>query len=86
MKIFVKVKARAKNETIKKIDENHFFISVKNPPEKGRANKAVVSMVADYFHIPKSHVAFVSGFTSKNKLLEIGTERKENSKYGIMKI
>lgn len=71
MKIFVRVKTRARHEGIEKIDDNHFKIAVKEPPEDGRANEAVVSALADYFNRAKSDVILISGHTSKNKLLEI---------------
>lgn len=70
MKIFVKTKPNAKEEKIKKIDETHFEVWVKEPAEKGKANKAVLKVLAEYFKISKSRFMLVSGKTSKQKIIE----------------
>ena len=74
MKIFVKVKAWAKEESVKKIDppageagDAHFIVAVK----EGRANWAVARALAEYFKIAPSRVELVSGFSSKEKVFEI---------------
>ncbi|MCM8792678.1 MAG: DUF167 domain-containing protein [Candidatus Omnitrophica bacterium] len=73
MKIFVKVKPKAKQEKIEKISESQFRVWVKEPPQQGRANKKVIELVADYFNIAKSKVKIVSGISSKQKCIEILT-------------
>lgn len=71
MKIFVKVKLRAKEARLVKVDDQHFEIAVKEPPVDGRANQAVVESLAEYFNCSKSQVRIISGHTSRQKLLEI---------------
>lgn len=78
MKIFVKVKLKAKTEQVKIADPklfedntNHFEVFVKEPPLEGRANKRVVELLAEYFKIPPSKVKIIQGFKSKEKVLEI---------------
>jgi len=71
MKIFVKVKSGAKKEKIEKVDQNHFVVSVKERPIKGQANKAVIRALADYFKVPKSEVQIRSGFTFRQKIVQI---------------
>lgn len=71
MRIFVKVKPNAKVEKIEKIDETHFSVFVKAPPVEGKANEAVVELMASYFNVPKSRVKIISGFSSRNKVIEI---------------
>lgn len=71
MKIFVKVKPSAKEARIEKVDENHFRVAVKEPPIQGRANAAVTSSLADYFQIPKENIRIISGFTSREKVIEV---------------
>jgi uncharacterized protein (TIGR00251 family) len=70
-KIFVKVKASARSESIRKIDENRYAVSVKEPPIGGRANAAVTKLLADYFSKGVSQVRIISGRTAKNKIIEI---------------
>lgn len=71
MRIFVRVKPKAKEEKVEKVDENNYKVSVKEPPEKGRANLAVIQALADYFGISTSKIKIVSGFSSKQKVLEV---------------
>ncbi len=71
MKIVVKAKPGAKIEKIEKVDGKNFTVSVKEPPIKGRANQAIVKALAEYFKIPSSKVKIISGYTSKQKVIEI---------------
>lgn len=69
--IFVKAKPNAKKESIEKIDDTHFLLSVKEPAKEGRANEAVVKILAEYFDVPVSRIHLVSGFSSRQKKFEI---------------
>ena len=40
-------------------------------PEKGKANKALIELLADYFLVAKSEVEIVSGTTSHNKRIRL---------------
>jgi len=71
MKIFVKVRPKAREEKVEKIDDINFKVKVTQPPEKGKANLAVVRALADYFNVNQSNVQIVSGSTSKLKIIEI---------------
>ena len=72
MKINVKTKPRAYADKIEKIDEQNFVVSVTEPPVQGRANMAIMKMLADYFQISQSQIRLISGFTSRQKVFEIG--------------
>ncbi len=71
MEIFVKAKPSAKKENIEKTDENHFIVSVREPPVKGMANRAIIKALADYFKKSQSEIKIVSGFTSREKIVKI---------------
>jgi uncharacterized protein len=71
MRIFVKVKARAREALVKKIDEGHYVVSVKEPPVDGKANVAVLKTLADYFNLKRSKISLVVGQTSNQKVFEI---------------
>jgi len=71
MKIFVKVKPKAREEKVEKIDDINFKVQVTQPPVKGKANLAVIKALADYFNVNQSSVQIVSGSTSKLKIVEI---------------
>ena len=46
-------------------------IYVKEPASEGKANKAVIKALADYYNVSKTSVKLVSGIKSKKKLFEI---------------
>jgi len=71
MKIFVKVKPKAKEEKVEKIDDINFKVFVKQLPEKGRANRAVIKALANYFNISQSNIQIISGSNSRLKIIEI---------------
>jgi len=69
--IKVIVKTNAKKNEILGFDKEKaaFVVSVKAPPEKGRANIEVIKIFSKEYKQP---VSLVSGFKSKVKLLQIG--------------
>ncbi|MBL7142558.1 MAG: DUF167 domain-containing protein [Candidatus Pacebacteria bacterium] len=71
MKIFVRAKPSAREEKIEKIDEINFIVSVIEPPRDGKANKAIIKVIAVYFKVSPSCVNLISGFSSKQKVFEI---------------
>lgn len=71
MKIFIKAKPNSKEEKVEKINDVHFEVSVKEPPVGGRANMAIIKAVAKYFDVAPSRARIISGYTSRQKILEI---------------
>ena len=76
MKIFVKVKTGAKEEKIEKTGENNYKVFVKERPEKGLANKAVIKILSRYFKVPQKNTIIVSGFASRQKIVKIYGKQK----------
>ena len=56
---------------MEKFSKTKFVVSVKEPPEKGKANEAIRNALAVYFKIGSSCVKIVSGYSSRNKIIEI---------------
>ena len=71
MRIFIKVKTNARQGGVEKLAKNIYIVSVKEKPEKGKANKAAIKAIADYFKISSKNIRIVSGQTSRKKLIEI---------------
>ena len=71
MKIFVKVKPLSHEPGVEKIDDQHYVVRVQEPPVNGLANKGVIAALADYFDVARANIRIVSGFASRNKLVEI---------------
>jgi uncharacterized protein (TIGR00251 family) len=70
MKIRVRVTPNSKIEEVIK-EGDTFLVRVKEPPKEGKANRAVVKLLADYFGVPQSQIAISSGFSSRNKVIDI---------------
>ena len=71
MKITVKAKPAAREDKIEEQEGGLFVVSVKEPPVKGRANLAIIKLLANYFSVSTSNVRIISGQTSRNKVIEV---------------
>ena len=70
VKIQVKVIANAKKESVEEKD-GVYVVRVNAIPEKGKANEAVIKLLAKHFKVAKSQVKIVRGMTGRNKIIEI---------------
>jgi len=73
MKIQVKVKPSSKTEEISQ-EGDSFIVKVKEPPKEGKANQAVIKLLAEHFDVPQSQLRILSGFRSRNKVIEVAEE------------
>jgi len=71
MRINIKAKPSAREEKVEKIDDQNYVVSVVEPPIKGKANDAIRNALAVYFKTGSSMVKIVSGYSSRNKIVEI---------------
>jgi uncharacterized protein (TIGR00251 family) len=51
--------------------DRYLKVRVRAVPENGKANKALTELIAKWFGVPKSAVSFISGETSRKKILRI---------------
>ncbi|AFS20367.1 DUF167 family protein [Chlamydia psittaci] len=72
----VKVTPKSKENKIVGFEGEVLKIRVTEVPEKGKANEAVIALLAKTLSLPKRDVTLISGETSKNKriLLPKATE------------
>ena len=70
MKIRVKVKPNSRIEEVSQ-EGDSFIVKVKEPPKEGKANRAVIKLLAEHFGVSQSQVKICSGFRSKNKVVEV---------------
>lgn len=75
MIITVKVHAQARKNVVVEIDQKQLKVSLVAPAVDGKANKALINLLADYYHIRKSHIDIIKGLKSKNKTVSIGLEK-----------
>lgn len=57
---------------IKAASDGGLVVRVDGPAEDGRANTALIELLADHFRVPKRAVSIVRGVTSRRKLVEMG--------------
>lgn len=75
MKINVKVITKAKeNKVVFNKETENWKIYVTEAPEKGRANKRVIDLLAENFNVSKANVNIVCGHASSGKIIEINKE------------
>ena len=70
MKIQVKVKPSSKTGEVSQ-DGDSFIVKVKEPPREGKANQAVIKLLAEHFGVTHNQVRILNGFRSRNKTVEI---------------
>ena len=66
--ITVKPKAK-KNEATKK--DGLIIVAVTSPPVEGAANEAVIKVLSDALHLPKSRLSIAGGVTGKLKKIAV---------------
>jgi len=73
MRISVKVTPRSSQKKV--VNEGDMYkVYVHESATDGKANTAVISLLAKYFSISKSDVRIVKGLSSRNKIIEIITD------------
>lgn len=70
IRIQVKVQSKARFNRLE-VDDGIFRIYVTAAPENGKANKAVIEILAKMAGVPKRDIVLVIGHTSRNKVFEI---------------
>ncbi len=76
MKLSLKIIPNAKQseviyDVVDLLGARNLRVKVNQPPEDGRANKAVIELLAGYFKVKKNCVRIITGETSRNKIVEI---------------
>jgi hypothetical protein len=69
--VFVSVKPRAQNDEVIDFVDGVLHVKLRALPEKGRANAALIALLADYFDIAKSRVEIESGSGSRKKKVRL---------------
>lgn len=71
--IAVRVKPNSrKGPLVETDDDGSMTIYVREPAVEGKANVAVIKVLADHFGVPRSRVALVSGAGARIKRFRIG--------------
>ena len=78
MKLRVRVRPGARRNAIEGERGGALLVSVTAPADRGRANEAVVALLAETAGVPKSTIEIRSGAGSRDKSIEIDTADPEN--------
>ena len=70
MRISVTVKPN-KRQNIVEENDSGLSVSLRATPEKGKANAALICVLADHFNVPKSAVTITSGKSSPKMIVQI---------------
>ena len=71
MKIKIRVVPNSKKESIQQIDSTTYKIKVREKAIEGRANEAVLRLIAKHVGISMADVKIVHGFKSREKVISI---------------
>ena len=76
LKLSVKVIPNAKKnevieDTIDLFGHRHLKVKVNALPENGKANQALLEILAKFLTVKKKQLVIVSGVTSRNKIVEV---------------
>ncbi|HEY48497.1 MAG TPA: DUF167 domain-containing protein [Dehalococcoidia bacterium] len=69
--IQVHVQPGARSNELSWLEDGILRVKVTAPPRKGRANQALVALMAEVLGVPKSAVQIIRGTTGRRKLLAI---------------
>jgi uncharacterized protein (TIGR00251 family) len=70
-RISVTVKPNARSAAITQVSEVEFRVAIREPARDGKANLALVDLLARHFDVPKSSITIVRGHASRRKIIEL---------------
>jgi uncharacterized protein (TIGR00251 family) len=77
----LRVKPGARRDAIVGVHGGALKVAVSAAPEHGKANDAVVALLAAWLDVPRSSVVIVAGASSQDKVAEIALETGEVARF-----
>lgn len=74
MRIDVRVQPRASRNEIAGVRNGVLRVRLTAPPVEGAANEGLIEFLADELGVARRQVRIVSGFGSRNKVIEVDAE------------
>ena len=72
MKVTVRVKPGSKKGNHIQLGlDGELLVYVREPAVDGKANRAVVELLSEYYDVPKTRIEIVRGLTSRIKVINI---------------
>ena len=69
--IAVRVHPGARKNGVTGVHAGAVKISLTTPPTDGRANEALIALLAELLQVPRGRISLVSGATNRSKMLRI---------------
>jgi len=71
MRIYLKVIPRSSQNIVEKISEGEYRVKLTAPPVDGKANEALIKLLAEYFNVSKSAILIVGGKSMRRKMVDV---------------
>ncbi|PIR21463.1 MAG: hypothetical protein COV45_01570 [Deltaproteobacteria bacterium CG11_big_fil_rev_8_21_14_0_20_47_16] len=71
MKYILQVKPNSRHEKVELLPDGSLKVHVNAPAHEGRANDAVIALLARHFKVPKSSITILHGSAGRRKVVEI---------------
>lgn len=70
MRLYVQAKPKSREERVEQLDDTHFIVRVKEAPEGGKANEAIIRALARHLDVAPSRLSLARGSSGKQKAIE----------------
>ncbi|MFA5962130.1 MAG: DUF167 domain-containing protein [Parcubacteria group bacterium] len=71
MRIYLKVSPRSSQNSVEKISEGEYRVRLTAPPVDGKANDALIKILAEHFGVAKSFITIVGGKSTQRKMVDV---------------
>ena len=71
MRIQVKVQPKSSKEEVVKDTGDGLKVYLKASPVDGKANSALIKILAEYFNVKKAGIRIITGKTNSKKIVEV---------------
>jgi uncharacterized protein (TIGR00251 family) len=71
VRLNIKVHPHSREQKVEKLDSGVYKIWVQSAPEKGKANKEVLSVLAEFLSLPVSRFKIIQGHRSRHKTIMV---------------
>ena len=81
--IKVRVQPKASKNEVLGYQGDTLRLRVTAPPEGGKANEEVISLLAEALGVAKSQISILQGYASRNKLVAVASLTPEEVRRGL---
>lgn len=71
MRIIVRVKPSSSQNAVEHVSDSDYIVRTTAPSTEGKANRAIIKLLSEYFDVPKSRISISAGHASRSKIITI---------------